>query len=75
MTPAGPTDDDSRGLAYAYRVVADAALAIGVAALVVAIALHVRGAGGVALALYGTTVIAGLVAIAAAAQRTRYRGR
>lgn len=59
-------------LAHAYRVLADAALTIGALTLAVAVALPIAGTG-TPLPLLATTAIAGLVAIAATVQRTRYR--
>lgn len=62
----------SPSLAHAYRVLADSALAIGTIALILAIALHATDTGN-GLPLIATAILAGLVAIAAAVQRTRYQ--
>ena len=68
--------NDSQRLAQAYRILADTALVVGLAALGVAIALHVEGTNtALSLALYATTAITGLIAVAAAIQRDRYRSR
>ena len=59
-------------LAHAYRVLADTALTLGAIALVFAVALPIAGSSN-ALPLWGTVMIAGLVAIAASIQLDRYR--
>lgn len=68
MTRSRP---DQTGLAYAYRVLANTALAIGTATLLLAIALALLDTGQ-PLPLFGTTLIAGLTAIAASTLHTKY---
>ena len=62
----------SQRLAYTYRVLADTALAAGLVALILAIALPIAGTT-TALPLIGTALIAGIIAIAASIQHRRYQ--
>ena len=59
-------------LAYTYRVLADTALTVGAITLILAIALPATGTP-IGLPLVATTLIAGLIAIAAATGRRRYQ--
>lgn len=58
-------------LARAFRMLADAGLVTGLVALILAITLHATDLAN-ALPLIGLAIIAGLIAVAAAIQRTRY---